>query len=151
MRRGYEILPRTCAMIVVVGVVAGLAGCVERRFVVDTNVPGSQVTINNIPAGPSPADARWDYPGYYEFRVVARGYEPKVERVRVRAKWYEYPGIDFFFEVLYPFHIEDVRRIPITLDPAEPVMTNQLLETANALRRRADELPPPERPDPPQK
>ncbi len=124
------------------------SGCVERRFVIDTNAPGSQVYVNNVAAGPSPGDARWEYPGHYEFRAVAQGYEPKVERIRIRPKWYEYPGIDFFFEVLYPFHIEDVRRIHLTLEPAAPVRTDELLDAANRIREDANSLPPPRDPEP---
>ena len=124
------------------------SGCIERRFVIDTNAPGSQVYVNNIPAGPSPGDARWDYAGVYEFRAVAQGFEPKVERIRIRPKWYEYPGIDFFFEVLYPFHIEDVRRIRLELEPAVPVRTDELLDAANRIREDANSLPPPKDPEP---
>ena len=121
----------------------GTCGCVERRFVVQSNVPGALVSVNNQPAGPSPADVRWDYTGTYEFRAVAQGYEPLVQRVRIRPKWYEYPGLDFFFEAIWPFHIEDVRRVALELQPAQPVRTDELLDAANELRERGQNLPPP--------
>jgi len=124
-------------------------GCVERRFVVATNVPGAQVYVNNVPIGPSPADTRWEYPGRYEFRVVAQGYEPLREYKRVWPKWYELPGLDFVFEALWPFHIEDVRRFQFELVPATQVRTDELLDAANRLRERATAMPPPEQPDPP--
>jgi hypothetical protein len=125
---------------------AGLAaaGCVERRFVVETNVPGAQVYIDNVPYGPSPSDARWEYPGKYEFRAVAQGFEPLREVRDIRPKWYEYPGLDFFFEVLWPFHIEDVRRVQLTLVPAAQPRTDELLDAASRLREQARTLPPPE-------
>src|SRR5688572_11798855 len=88
----------------------GFAGCVDRRFVVDTNVPGAQVFVNENPVGPSPADARWEYAGYYDFRAVAPGFEPLYHREYVRPRWYDYPGLDFLAEVVWPFRIEDVRR-----------------------------------------
>ncbi len=121
----------------------GTCGCVERRFVVQSNVPGALVSVNNQPAGPSPADVRWEYTGTYEFRAVAQGYEPLVQRVRIRPKWYEYPGLDFFFEAIWPFHIEDVRRVSLELQPAQPVRTDELLDAANDLRERGQNLPPP--------
>ncbi len=124
------------------------AGCVERRFVVQANVPGALVSVNNQPAGPSPADVRWDYTGVYEFRAVAQGYEPLVQRVRIRPKWYEYPGLDFFFEAIWPFHIEDVRRIALELQPSQPVRTDELLDAANELRDRGQNLPPAKYDDP---
>lgn len=130
---------------VIAGFVLMLAagsGCVERRFVVQSNVPGALVTVNNQPVGPSPADVRWDYTGLYEFRAVAQGYEPVVHRARIRPKWYEYPGLDFFFEAIWPFHIEDVRRIDLELQPSQPVRTDELLDSANELRERGQSLPP---------
>jgi hypothetical protein len=131
------------AFVGMVLLVAAGSGCVERRFVVQANVPGALVSVNNQPVGPSPADVRWDYTGVYEFRAVAQGYEPLVQRVRIRPKWYEYPGLDFFFEAIYPFHIEDVRRIALELQPSQPVRTDELLESANDLRDRGRNLPPP--------
>lgn len=135
-----------CTLPTVLIVLIG-SGCVERRFVLESSVPGAQVYVNNVPIGPSPSDARWEYPGEYEFRVVAPGYEPLTVRENVEAKWYEYPGLDFFFEVLWPWHIEDVRRYNFMLTPLSPVRTDELLDSANQLRERARMLPPPEQPD----
>jgi PEGA domain len=135
-----------CVMIV--GVILLVStGCVERRFVVQTNVPGAQIFVNNQPVGPSPADQHWDYTGVYEFRAVAPGYDPLLQRVNIRPKWYEYPGIDLFFEVLYPFHIEDVRRLNLELQPSQIVRTDELLERANSLREQGQNLPAPKYPD----
>lgn len=138
---------RLSAILVAVLVAALGSGCVERRFVVQTNAPGAQVYVNNVPVGPSPADLRWDYTGVYEFRAVAQGYEPVVRRVNIRPKWYEYPGLDFFFEALYPFHIEDVRRVGLELQPSQLVRTDELLDAADRLREQGQTLPAPKYPD----
>jgi len=127
---------------------AGLTGCVERRFVVETNVPGAQVYVNQNPVGPSPADARWDYPGKYQFRVVAQGYEPLTRVENVKARWYDYPPLDFVVETLWPFHVEDVRRFRFDLQPATQIRTDELLDAANSLRAQGQSLPPPKYPDP---
>ncbi|QEL17898.1 PEGA domain-containing protein [Limnoglobus roseus] len=138
---------KSAIVLSVVTLLAAGGGCVERRFVVQTNAPGAQVYVNNQAAGPSPADVRWDYTGVYEFRAVAQGYEPLVERIKIRPKWYEYPGLDFFFEAVYPFHIEDVRRISLELRPAELVRTDELLDAAERLREQGHNLPPPKYPE----
>ena len=119
-----------------------LTGCVDRRFVVDTNAPGAQISVDGKPIGPSPADAWYVYPGKYEFKAVAPGYQPLTRTVRLKPKWYDYPGLDFFAEVLWPFRIEDVRHVQLELEPARPVQTDQLLENADALRARGLTLPP---------
>lgn len=139
---------RRGGLFVLAAVLPAAAGCVERRFVVETNVPGAQVYVNNVAVGPSPADARWEYPGRYEFRVVAQGYEPLKVYEQVNPKWYEYPGLDLFFEVLWPFHIEDVRRFRFDLAPAAQVRTDELLDAATRLRERAATLPAPQDPEP---
>jgi PEGA domain len=131
--------------VLMVGLLA--CGCVQRRFVVQTNVP-AQIYVNNQPIGPSPADTAWEYTGEYELSAVAQGYAPTKERIKIKPKWYQYPGIDFFFEVLYPFNIEDVRRINLTLTPSNQVRTDELLDAASSLRSEAQTLPPPKYPDP---
>lgn len=137
-RRGWVILAASA----VLG-----AGCVDRRFVVETNVPGAQVYVNDHPIGPSPADTAFEYPGRYEFRAIAPGYDPLSVRENVRSRWYDIPGLDFFAEVVWPGRIEDVRRIQLTLTPARQVNTQELLGAAENLRVRAQTLPPPSVPD----
>ena len=130
------------------GCVGLSAGCVDRRFVVDTNVPGAQISLDGRPIGPSPVDSSYVYAGGYEFRAVAPGYEPLTKLVRLRPRWYDYPGLDFFAEVVYPGRIEDVRHIRLDLQPAAPVRTDELLGRADELRARAArDLPEPTVPD----
>jgi len=68
---------------------------------VRTNVPGAQVYRDGTALGPAPVDARYDYTGYYEFRAVAPGYEPLVQRVKFQPKWYDYPGLDLIAEYVH--------------------------------------------------
>lgn len=125
-------------------IVAGsmLTGCVDRRYVVESNVPGAQITVDGVPIGPAPADARWEYAGCYEFLAVAPGYEPLVQKVYFKPKWYQYPPFDLFAEVFWPGRIEDVRRVRLTLEPTRPVDQGRLLSAADALRARGAMLPP---------
>ncbi len=120
-----------------------LTGCVDRRFVVETNVPGAEVYWDGNPIGPSPADSRWEYAGYYEFKAVAPGFEPLTQRVRFEPKWYQFPPFDFVAEVLWPFRIEDVRRVQLVLEPVRPVNQAALVQSADLLRARGQTLPPP--------
>src|SRR5262245_50050807 len=92
-------------------------GCVDRRFIIESNVPNAQVYIDNKPIGAAPADASFDYYGYYNMTVVHPDFAPKHQRVRVRPPWYAYPPIDFFAEVIWPFRIEDTRRIYLKMEP----------------------------------
>ncbi len=134
-------------LIVAAGIIGLATGCVDRRFVVETNVPGALVSVDGKLIGPSPADGRYTYAGCYEFKAVAPGYEPLTQKVRFRAKWYDYPPLDLFAEVLWPSRIEDVRRVRLELQPAQAVRTDELLNQADFLRDRGRSLPPPTVPD----
>jgi len=125
-------------------------GCVDRRFVVRTNVPGAQISRDGTPLGPAPVDARYDYTGTYEFRAVAPGYEPLVSRVKFEPKWYDYPGLDLIAEVLWPARIQDVRTVNLILVPAKPVRTDELIRTADQRRDQGKALPPSSIPDDPE-
>src|SRR5437763_8016810 len=115
-------------------VLAGLAaaGCVDRRFVIESNVPNAQVFIDNRPVGPAPAHAPFDYYGTYTFTIVQPGYETKVERRYVAAPWYSYPPFDFFAEILWPFRISDRRYQYFELTPARQARTAQISGAADA-------------------
>lgn len=122
-------------------------GCVDRRYVVETNVPGAQITVDGKPIGPSPADGSYVYAGGREIQAVAPGYQPLTQKVRFKPKWYDYPPLDFFAEVVWPFRIQDVRRVKLELEPARPVRTDELLGRADELRAKGQGLPPPSVPD----
>ncbi|MFO0938162.1 MAG: PEGA domain-containing protein [Gemmataceae bacterium] len=138
---------RNALIFTAVTTVTCLTGCIDRRFVIETNVPGAQVFVNNRPIGPSPADTGWEYPGMYEFRVISPGYEPLTQCRYIKAKWYDYAPFDFMFGVLWPFHIEDIRRLQFELTPARQVNPNEVEARAEDLRNRVNQLPPPTVPD----
>ena len=129
-------------------VFAGLAavGCVDRRFVIESNVPNAQVYIDNKSIGAAPAHTPFEYYGNYNFMLVEPGYETYSQCVHVAAPWYGYPPFDFFAEVLWPFHIRDTRRLYFELHEAQKTRVDDLLYNADALRLRGQNLPAPERP-----
>jgi hypothetical protein len=148
MHRSFRITKRRIfSSLAVCAVCIGFTGCIDRRFVVETNVPGAQVFVNNRQIGPSPADTGWEHPGQYQFRVVAPGYEPLTECRTVQARWYDYAPLDFFVGVLWPFHIEDVRRFRFDLREARQMNVVEIESKADALRERTKNLPPPSVPD----
>jgi hypothetical protein len=127
---------------------AGLAcaGCVDRRFVIESNVPNAQVLIDNRPIGAAPAHTPFEYYGYHTVTIIHPGYETLTRRVHVTAPWYAYPPFDFLAEVVYPFHIRDTRRYYFELYEATKTRTDDLLNAADALRMRGHNLPDAERP-----
>jgi len=122
------------------------AGCVDRRFVIESNVPNAQVFVDNQPIGAAPAYAPFEYYGYYTITLVHPGYETQSQRVHVTAPWYAYPPFDFLAEVVWPFHIRDRRRYYFELQEATKPRVDDLLNNAEALRAWGWSLPQPERP-----
>ncbi len=134
--------------VVAVALLAAGCGGVNRRFVVESNVPTAQVYIDNKPVGAAPAHAPFEYYGYYTVRLVHPDYETVTKRVHVVAPWYAYPPFDFFADVLWPFGVEDVRRYYIELSPRRQPDPGELILNADALRLRGINLPPAEDPAP---
>jgi hypothetical protein len=129
-------------------VLSMLTGCggVNRRFVIESNVPNAQVYIDNRPIGPAPAHAPFEYYGHYNIKLVHPDYQTENQRVHVVAPWYAYPPFDFLAEVVWPFRIDDVRRYYIELSPAVRTDTSELIRNADSLRERGMNLPAPEEP-----
>ncbi len=135
-------------MLSLAAVFAGLivTGCVDRRFVIESNVPTAQVYIDNKAIGAAPAHSSFEYYGYYTVTLVQPGYETLTQRVHVTAPWYAYPPFDFFAEVLWPFHIRDTRRYYFTLNEATKTRVDDLVSKADELRMRGWNLPQAEHP-----
>jgi len=116
-------------------VLCGTTGCVERRMVIITEPFGAIVyDEKNEPIGAGPVDKPFTYYGKYQFRIAKDGYETQVVEQRVRAPWYEFPGLDFISENLIPWTIRDVRYYRYALQPAPIVPPEVLLQRAQHLR-----------------
>jgi len=122
------------------------AGCVDRRFVIQSNVPNAQVFIDDKPIGAAPAYSPFEYYGYYTVTLVHPGYETLSQRVHVTAPWYAYPPFDFFAEVVWPFHIRDTRHYHFDLQEAAKTRVEELVSSADSLRTRGWSLPQAEQP-----
>ena len=131
-----RIIVAACAVVAV-----ALSGCVERRFVIESDPPGAVVLVNGQPLGSTPVDGHFIYYGNYDFTLVKDGYETLHVDQRIRAPWYQWPLIDFASENLYPGKLEDVHRFRYAMQPAAQVNTQQLLNTAGVLRERGRSLP----------
>jgi hypothetical protein len=135
-------------IVVAAAVLAAGCGGVNRRFVIESNVPNAQVYIDDKPVGAAPAHAPFEYYGYYTVRLVHPDHETLTKRVHVVAPWYAYPPFDFLADVLWPFRVEDVRRYNFDMQPLRRPDSGELIQRADALRLRGVTLPPAEDPDP---
>lgn len=111
------------------------AGCVQRRMTVRTNVPGAQVYVDNYEVGRTPVSTDFIYYGDRTIRLVKDGYETQTVVQPVNAPWYQWPGLDFISENLWPFEVRDERQFDYQMQPQYVVPADTLLTRAEDLRR----------------
>jgi hypothetical protein len=128
----------------VAGLVVLLSGCVERRMIIESNPPGALVYRDGVPIGATPVEVPYTYYGAYNFTLVKDGYETQTFNERISAPWYAWPPFDFVVENIYPFQVEDIRRLGFTMQPRQQISPNELLQRAENLQRegRQIEIPP---------
>ncbi|WP_145208423.1 PEGA domain-containing protein [Stieleria sp.] len=113
-------------------------GCVRRRMTVRTNPPGAMVSVDNQVIGASPAATPFVYYGTREFRIEADGYRTETIRRRFNPPWYQWPGIDFVAETLWPGEIRDERIIDVTLVPKTLPASEEIIARADGLRQQSN-------------
>lgn len=104
------------------------------------------VYVDKQKIGQSPISTAFTYYGTREIEVVADGY--RTERVlrEIKPWWYEYPGLDFVTETLWPFEVRDERVIDIEMVQAKQKTSEELLNNGLSMRLQASQaavvLPP---------
>jgi hypothetical protein len=134
------------------GALAGaalLTGCVERRFVIESDPPGAIVLRNGERIGAAPADDFFLFYGKYNFTLFKDGFETLQVQQEVPTPWYEYPPLDFVSENLVPWTIRDIRRYTYHLQPVQQPRSDEVIDRAEQLRMRGKAIVPPNQPPPP--
>lgn len=104
---------------------------------VRTNPPGATVSVDNQVIGTTPAASSFVYYGTREIRVEKDGYRTETIRRQIKPPWYEYPGLDFLSETLWPGELRDERIIDVEMVPKSTVPTENVLQRADALRTQS--------------
>jgi hypothetical protein len=116
-------------------------GCVRRRLNVRTNPPGALVYVDNQLIGETPCGVDFTYYGTREIRLVKPGFEPLAINQPIPTPWYQYPGLDFVSENLWPAKIRDNRTVVYDLRPQVLIPEHQLIEQGEQLRRESQGYP----------
>ena len=114
-----------------------MPGCVRRRMTVRTNPPGATVSVDNQVIGTTPAATSFVYYGTRELRIEKEGYRTETLLRKINPPWYEFPGLDFVSESLWPGEIRDERVIEVELVPKELEKTDEVVDRADALRSQS--------------
>ena len=114
-----------------------VSGCVRRRLTVRTNPPGAVAYLDHVELGKTPISRNFDFYGKRELKLVKEGYEPHTEMIHLRAPWYEWPGLDFFSEVLVPGMITDEPNYSVNLKPQQVVSPDDLIAEGERMKALA--------------
>ena len=112
-------------------------GCVRRRMTVRTSPPGATISVDNQVIGTSPAASSFTYYGTREFRIEKDGFKTETIRRKFNPPWYQWPGLDFVSETLWPGEIRDERIIDVQLSPRTFEATEDVVSRADTLRGQA--------------
>lgn len=104
---------------------------------VRTGPPGATVSVDNQVIGVAPAASSFTYYGTREIRVEKDGYKTETISRKIRPPWYQYPGIDFIAETLWPGEIRDDRIIDIEMVPKTLEDSDTVVQRADGLRSQS--------------
>ncbi len=130
-----------CAAITLSIILIAGPGCVQRRMTVRSNPPGAMVYIDDYPIGVTPVSTDFIYYGTRKVRLVKDGYETLTVYQPVKTPWYEWFGIDFFSENIWPGEIRDERAYEYQMIPTVQVPNEQLVGRAEQLRANSQPIP----------
>lgn len=123
----------------------GGTGCVHRQMTIRTNPPGAFVYIDDTPIGVTPCTTPFTYYGTRKLRIVKDGYETLTTYQKIQTPWYEWPGVDFVTENLWPGDIRDERNLSFQLEPQKIVPPMAVVARGENIRQatRGELLGPP--------
>jgi hypothetical protein len=120
------------------------SGCVDRRFIIESDPPGAAVYVNDRLVGASPVNQSFIYYGTYRFVFVRDGYETLTVDEHICTPWWSYFPLEFVVENILPNTIRDVRYIRKPLQPRQEIPPEAILNRGVQLQAQAQTLGPPD-------
>jgi hypothetical protein len=122
-------------LIVAIGAIAlSQSGCVRRRLTVRTMPENALIVVDDRPIGRSPVSTSFQYYGTRKIQAVKDGYETVTIQEKISPPWYQWPGIDFVAENIWPREIRDERAVELELEPQKVVPRDRVIADAERLR-----------------
>ena len=106
-------------------------------MIITTDPPQALVFLNDQEVGRSEVTTDFLWYGDYGVTVRKEGYQTLQTNWEVEAPWYQWIPMDFFFEVLWPGRLHDVRRAHFTLEHRVDPDPEVLAQRAIQLREQA--------------
>jgi hypothetical protein len=126
-----------------------VTGCVERKYVITSDPPGAIVYRDGQFLGATPVDDHFVYYGNYHYTLVKDGYETLQVDQPIPTPWYQWIGIDFLAENVWPFMVHDTHHFHYQMQPLQVPRTDEVIGRGQELRQRGLQLGPIPGSDPP--
>ncbi len=126
-------------LVITIAIAMSCIGCVRRSITITTEPTGALVFLNDQEVGQSEVTTDFVWYGDYDVVIRKEGFETLKTHTQVVAPWYQHIPIDFFSEVLWPGHVHDHHDRHFVLTPDKKITSDQLIDQANIIRRRAIE------------
>lgn len=132
-----------CRWVCLIGLALANVGCAanfHRRMTLRSDPPGALVLLEGEEVGYTPVSIDFDYYGTREITLVKDGFETLPVMLKVRSPWYQKVPIDVISDNFLPVKVTDRQEYTFTLNRAEIVADEQLLQRAKGLRSEAQML-----------
>ena len=127
-------IKRNILVILVVLTVLFVNGCVERLIKITTAPPGALVWLNGEEIGVTPLTVPFTWYGRYDLTLRKDGFQTIKTARETPVPFYQWPGIDFFSEVMLPANLVDQHDWHYSLTAHRPTDPNALIQRAQNLR-----------------
>lgn len=131
-------LPQRALLILLTALITQ-GGCVHRRLTIRTNPAGAVAYVDNRRIGITPVSTSFRYYGTRHIQLVKDGFATVTEDHKIAAPWYQWFGIDFFADNLWPREIRDERILDFQMTPQQVIPPAQVLQRAEQLRSSAEQ------------
>lgn len=117
-----------------------LSGCVKRNLVIISDPPGARVLLDTMSVGYAPLTQPFSHYGSRRVDLELRDHARHTQVVEVEPPWYLHFPLDTFFDLVWPFTIEDNHEVRVTLVPLEAEDSRRLEERARKARAELEAL-----------
>lgn len=115
-------------------------GCVERKLTIRSVPTGARVRLDAEDLGETPATVRFEHYGGRDVTLSTPGYYRLHETFRVKPPYYQRFGLDYFFEHLWPWTLEDHQTFTFHLVRIKELETPDRIDTAPIEERQQEML-----------
>lgn len=126
---------RTAALVIVL---LALPACVERRLHIRTEPEGAWIRVNGEAKGRSKLDWEFDHYGTILLEADLHGHQRYYEAHKLKMPWWQYPVINFFTDVLWPWRLVDEQEVVLKLQPLTDRTEEEVQKELEDLARNAE-------------